>query len=309
MIKKICYVPVGASNMENWEELRTEIDKCATRLAKEELGIAPSEETQLTRKRQIQLLKYWVRCYYRKLATISNKRFDAMLDEILRSINEYSRQSEEKLLKYTLKLGDPRDILRQVGFLKQANKAIFTEFAESVDEKDTRLVGRLFMLSFLNEITLQTYLSSTTPLQDVLALAESTAGLGMDWAVSLIALVLEEAMIRKRLREMGVEPEKNTKFYQLLDTLVKKLEEHNERPTQDILLADGFRDVRDMIAHDPAKWNPKEDEMSDIVRHTLSLMRALQPKPSMAERANADEPRREKRSRELGNHRSSPRKV
>jgi len=74
--------------MENWEKLWAEIDKCVMRLAKKELGMVPSEGAQLTRKQQIQLLRYSVRCYYRKLATISNKRFDSMLDEILRSIKD-----------------------------------------------------------------------------------------------------------------------------------------------------------------------------------------------------------------------------
>ena len=123
----------------------------------------------------------------------------------------------------------------------------------------------------------QVYLGFIEPLIDLLVLANESVGLDADWATALVAASLEEALIKKKLRELDYEPKEREAFHKLVEKLVELLKSEDVRPSVDVLLSDGFRNIRHEIIHDPAQWKPEENEVNEIVRHTIDLAKALWP--------------------------------
>ena len=113
--------------------------------------------------------------------------------------------------------------------------------------------------------------------------------LDADWATALIAVSLEEALVKKKLRELEYEPKKRETFHNQIEKLVELLKDEKIRPSMDILLADGFRNIRNEIIHDPQNWTPEENEVNEIVMHTIDLAKSLLPSLFEQKQENGDE--------------------
>ena len=100
---------------------------------------------------------------------------------------------------------------------------------------------------------------------------------------------MEEALIKKKLRELEYEPKKGETFHKLGENLVELLKDESVKPSMDLLLSDGFRNIRNEIIHDPQKWKPEENETNEIVRHTIDLAKGLWPDLFKIEEEDNDE--------------------
>jgi hypothetical protein len=262
--------------MKTWTKFWESVFKCAKKLAKKELGLK-IDTTDISREQAIQLVRFQARCYYEKLSKVGDRRFNKMIDELMEPMIESVKQVDSALLDYLSKFGNVQNLLELGKFGNDINNAILDEMVETVDPEDARMLGRMWSLSYLRGQSFDIMMASIQPLRDILAVANIAVELDYNWAVSLIALVLEEAMVKAKLRELGIKPGDRELFHKLTDKLVKKLEELGKRPTQEVLLTDGYRNVRQKVVHDPVKWKPTENDMHDVVRHACQLAEALWP--------------------------------
>ena len=278
-IKKEESIPIEVKTtefgMEKWSGFWKDVLKCIKKEAKE-IGL-PVESQELSEEQYIQFVRLQAKCYYGKMSKVGDKRFDEMINELLKPIMIERKKLDEKLFRYYSKFGDPRKLVEAESFVKKVNAAIWAEIELSIDSEDARMMGRLWIISFINELTFTSLLESIRPLLDIVGLANIALKLDLNWAASLIALVLEEAMVKDRLRAMGIEPRRKDSYHKLTEKLVEKYKEQGVRPITELLLSDGYRNIRHEVVHDPIKWNPSEDDTSEIIRHAVSLARFLYP--------------------------------
>ncbi len=261
--------------VKEWTKLGEEVAKCLIKSAKQELGIKVGDA--INKDLSIELTRLQFRCYYEKLRKVGDKRFERLIEELVSSIERPSEVLEERQFKYHSKFQDPREVLKQNEFIGNLNTVVLKEIGEAINTEDTRLIARMFLLSYIGNITNQVYLGFLNPLFDLLNLANHTMKLDADWATALVAVSLEEALVKKKLRELGYEPKKREGFHKQVEKLVELLKDENIRPSMDVLLTDGFRNIRHEIIHDPENWKPKEEEVNEITRHVIDLAKALWP--------------------------------
>ncbi|MHA1864805.1 MAG: hypothetical protein ACTSWA_13615 [Candidatus Thorarchaeota archaeon] len=261
--------------MEEWDKFQNEVARCLKKNAKKELGIKIGDK--ISKEQSIDLTRLRFRCYYERLGKVGVRRFSRLIEELIESITKPSEVLGERQFKYDSKFQDPRDVLEQNEFLVKISKVIFSEIDDALFSEDTRLISRMFILSYIGNIINRVYLGFLEPLIDLLNLANHTLQLDADWATALVAVSLEEALVKKKLRELGYEPKKKEGFHKQVEKLVELLKEENIRPSMDVLLTDGFRNIRHEIIHDPERWKPKEEEVNEITRHTIDLAKALWP--------------------------------
>ena len=243
--------------------------------AKQELGINVGDD--IDKEQSIKLTRLRFRCYYQILRKVGVDRFDRLIEELIASTAKTSEALGERQFKYLSKFHDPRDVLEQREFLRNLNEVVLEETDEAIGIGDTRLTEMMFVLSFVGNIINQVYLGFFEPLSDLLILANHAAGLDADWATVLIAVALEEALVKKKLRELGYEPQKKEPFHRLVEKLIELMQREKIRPDMDVFLTDGFRNIRHEVIHDPVKWKPKEKEVIEIIRHTIDLTKSLWP--------------------------------
>jgi hypothetical protein len=261
--------------MTEWEKFYGMVKSCHKKLVEEELDLKETEE--ISDAQFIDIMQLYYRCYYKKLGYVSDKRFNNLISETGKSIEDMSGKIEDRQLKYASKFLEPKHLIEQVKFTEKINDRFINEIGDALESEDTRLISRMFILSFYNNLAYDIILNLLTPLIDVISIANDKLGLGQDWAVSLLAVGLQEALVKSKLREFEFEPTKRETFHKLGVKLREKLEESEERLNMDVLLTDGFRNVRHLIVHDPVKWTPDENEANEIVRHTLNLASVLYP--------------------------------
>ena len=262
--------------MKEWTKFYDEVSKCLIKSAKEELGIKIGDN--IDSKQNIELTRLRFRCYYQKLRKVGDKRFERLIEELVSSMEKPSEVLEERQFKYHSKFQDPREIQKHNEFMDNLNTVVFNEMGEAINTEDTRLIARMFLLSYVGNITNQLYLGFLNPLFDLLDLANRTMKLDADWATALVAVSLEEALVKNKLRELKYEPRKRETFHSQVENLVELLKDEDVRPSMDLLLSDGFRNIRNEIIHDPQRWTPKENEVNEIVRHTIDLAKDFWPK-------------------------------
>jgi hypothetical protein len=261
--------------LKEWSKFTDEVTDCAKKSAKRKLGINLQDE--MSKEQSIELVRLRFRCYYETLQKMSDRRFSKLIKESFESIAKPSEILEERRFKYLSKFHDPRDLIKQKEFLRVLDKVALDEIAEAVSIDDTGLTAKMFVLSFVGNIINQVYLGFIEPLIDLIVLANKSAELDADWATALIAVSLEEALIKKKLRELSYDPKKGEAFHKLVEKLVELLKREDVRPAMDVLLSNGFRNIRHEIIHDPTQWKPEENELNEIIRHTIDLAKALWP--------------------------------
>lgn len=261
--------------LKEWTELYEEVTKCLVKSAEQEIGIKIGDE--ITKNQSIELTRLQFRCYYTRLRKIGDKRFEKLMSELAKSVEKHGEVLAERQFGYQSRFQDPRDVLKQNRHLDKIGKVILQEIDKAISTEDTRLVSRMFYLSFLGNITNQTYLGFIEPLIDMIILANQYLGLDADWATSLVAVVIGEALVKKKLRELGFEPNRKDSFHTQAQKLKELLKEEGKRPPMDVLLTEGFRNIRHEVVHDPEKWKPEEEEANEISRHTIDLAKALWP--------------------------------
>jgi len=262
--------------MEYTRWFSSQIDKCVEKEASKST-MYKKTLSDMTEYELLELVRTNVRCYYSVLAKMGEKRFQKMLDEMMEPIIKSGKEIDNVLFSYFSKFVDPREIMKQNEVVQQVTDVAVDEMSRSIDDQDPRLMSRLFVLSYLNEVRFTILLASMRPLLDILSVADAACKLDLNWAVSLISLVLEEAMVKRKLRETGHEPGANKPFHRLTDSLRDALRAKGEQPSQDLLLSDGFRNVRHEIVHDPEAWKATPEQTHEYVRHVVALAKSLWP--------------------------------
>lgn len=271
--------------VSEWERFYKAVRKCQEKAAKDEID--PKKE-EFEKDELIQLAKYNQRCFYKQLSYVGVRRFKKLIDELLDSLGELAEKASERQFKYQSKFIDPRGVLEFQEFSSNLLTGILEEIDEARYAEDIRLTDRMFQLSFYNNLAYSIVFSLLSPLLDLIDLANSLLGLNMDWVTSLVSVAMQESLVKQKLREIGQTPKKNDKFHKLLQSLISHYEESGERLDMDVLLAAGFRELRHFVVHDPVSWNPKENEANEIIRHTISLAKALYPESEIFTRAKIE---------------------
>lgn len=261
-------------HMSEWEKFYQKVGRCQGKLIKKE----PEINEEPSKDEIIEYARLWHKCYYEHLAYIGDRTFRKLIDEIADSMKELTEKTAERQFKYQSKFHDPRKILEHDTFAEEFSKAILEEVDLARFSENHRLTDRMFYLSFYNNLVYEIILKLLIPLLDLMNLANEILDLNIDWITSLVSVALQESLIRKKLREIGQPPKKNDKFHHLSQKLIDHFESTGEKVALDVLLADGFRNVRHPIVHDPVSWNPSDDEANEIIRHTIKLASVLFPK-------------------------------
>ena len=179
--------------MKEWTKLSEEVAKCVIKSAKRELGIKVGDD--IDSEQNIELTRLQFRCYYQKLRKVGVKRFERLIEELVSYIERPSEVLEERQFKYHSKFQDPREVLKQNEFIGNLNTVVLKEIGEAINTEDTRLIARMFLLSYIGNITNQLYLGFLSPLFDLLHLSNLTMKLDADWATALVAVSMEEALV------------------------------------------------------------------------------------------------------------------
>ncbi len=261
--------------MKEWNEFYDQVHKCQAKLAKEELGITEKTEN-IDEKQVLELMRLYFHCYHQTLGKAGVARFDRLVEELFSGLERSFEKIGERLFKYQMKFIDPRILLDIREAERKIDAVVLEEIDEVLNSEDSRLLARMYIISFYNNIVHQALLQKLSPFLDILSLSEQTLGLDIEWVCALIAVVLDEALVKEKLRELGFEPKRTDSFHKLMQELVSCIKKENIRPQMDVFLTEGFRNVRHEIVHDPTRWKPSEDEVNTIIHHTMELAKGLE---------------------------------
>lgn len=262
--------------MSPWEKFDADVVKCTKKRIRKDIG-PPDPERVLTSEEVVHIFRLSRQCYLEKMKKVGVRRFDRMVEELVDEMNTMFKVVNDTLFEYMSGFGNVRALQKQEELGKDINEAIVEETFQAIDPDDPRLTERMWLLEFLRGRYMNAVLVSLQPLWDILGLSQSILNLDLNWAVSTLALVAEEGMVREKLREFGIPPGDRRNFHNLLEKLMEEMERQGIRPTHEVLLSDGYRNIRNNVAHDPVKWHPTKKEMHDVSRHAIQLAQALWP--------------------------------
>lgn len=256
-----------------WEK----VAKCVWRRLGEKRKKELEAKEDLAREELVDILRHNIRCYYEQLKKMGAKRFKRLLKEEASALEETGEIVAKSHRKYFARfIEDPHEFVRIEKEATELYEALLDEQADSIDFEDTRLLKRLFWLSYLRDLRTQLLFSSLQPLLDISVLGNQILGLDVYWLTSLLALQLEEGMVKKKIREYGKKP-KGRSYYKLVEQLTDLMKEKGKRPDQELFISPGYRRVRNNIVHDLQDWKATESDMHKVVSHVLAVAKSLWP--------------------------------
>ena len=232
-----------------------------------------------------------VNAIFQEIATISDRKFKKMLEEITRPMEEELEKIAVDYLNYETILRDPFTVLAESTILanhvETINEALESSLAPFLDNK--KILQRIIILLYIREIGFGMFFASFRPFFDTLNIAEKVLGVDEQWIIAILALNIEENLLKKKLYELGSSNEEINQlgkqgYYRLVDEVVKCVQEEEDRQVNlDVLLSHGYRKVRNMIDHEGYHWKPAKKDVFRIVGHLIRLTKNLWPQKEMKE--------------------------
>jgi len=133
------------------------------------------------------------------------------------------------------------------------------------------------------------FFASFRPFFDTLDIAEKVLDVDANWITAILALNIEENLLKKKLYDLGSSKEEINRlgkqgYYRLVDEVVERVQEEEGRQVNlDVLLSQGYRKVRNMIDHEGYRWKPDKKDGFRIVGHLISLAKNLWPPKEIKE--------------------------
>jgi hypothetical protein len=250
------------------EELNSRLTKCIKR----ETGIDLStsgEVSNLSQEDNAVIQEFGFKCALKVIRRLAKKKFIEWIEDDFRKLEKDATEVGERLVRFGSKVGDPVDVFNQLILLSR----IIENLVEDIDAEellsDPSAVIRLLLLSYLGELKSRVATNSLRPLLFTIGLSKLAIGKDVSWCTSMLALTIEEQLVKKKAIEFGIEIKKRENYNSILNKVIKYLDEHEIRQSREILLADSHRKIRNKVLHE--NWNPTEDEMDDIIAHVVKL--------------------------------------
>jgi len=151
-------------------------------------------------------------CYFRVIKSLSRRKYVSWIEWQADELRNRADTVGRHLLRYSTQIRDPADLIQSIVVYSASMDNLVEFFEKNEILKEHKLVNRLLLLSWLNEGEYAVTLNSMMPLFDVLGLAQGALGRDENWCVSLIALTIEELLIKKSASELDIETEKQGDF-------------------------------------------------------------------------------------------------
>jgi len=266
------------------------VGRCAERIEKqasefEEIYLRYSGETDKERKEEyrIQYLKkivpIFTLAFYAELVETSDREFNRMMSEVAKAMEERLDEMGEGYLNFELMKRNPLIVIQELFLTNRLGKLADKELRKHKDlffkdeEQALRFVSRMMALMAMQNFSLTSALAELRPFFEVMDIGRKRLYIDENWATSVLALSLEEALVKKKLLEMGVSKSKLAgKFHTLLRETINLIEKKEKRRLScEILLSTGYRNIRNKLVHEGHRWKPTKKETSQIVIHLLKL--------------------------------------
>ncbi len=219
-----------------------------------------------------ELFRHLFPCFVEVVKRLESKKFSAWMKN---QIDELKSQFEEvglDLLRYYMMTISPEAVFGALSAIGAMQEGVENLVNEELLE-DARLVKRLLLLSWLDQARLTLAQRRMTLLYDVVTLANSEIGRDLNWVVSLVALSIEEVLIKSKAKELGISVEKRRSVPRICQDLINEMEQRGLRVNRELLLAPGHRRIRNRVLHEG--WQPTKEETEQIVSHVIRLAQYL----------------------------------
>ena len=252
-------------------EIQEELNNRIARCIKRETGIDLTDSetvSNLSRDDNALIQEVGFKCGLKVIRKIAKKKF---MSWVKNEYEELEREAElvgNRVIRFSSKIGDPADVSNQLVLLVRLIENIMEE--TDIDDilTDSTTVSRLLLISYLEELKNRVTINSLRPLLFTTGLAQLAIGKDKSWSTSILALTLEEQLVKKKAVDFGIDiADRN--YHSILIDVLEHLEERGIRQSRDILIADSHRKIRNKVLHE--NWNPTEDEMDDIIAHVLKI--------------------------------------
>jgi len=254
------------------KELNNRIIKCIKR----ETGIDLTDiavRSALTIEDSAVITEYGFKCLLKVFRKLAKRKFANWILDELQKVETDATRVGERLIRFSSKVGDPVDVFAQLTLLGN----ILENLIEDIDDEELleshSAILRLLAISYLGELNNRVFVGSLRPLLFSVDMAQEALTKDMSWCTSVLALTIEEQLVRKKAIESGLAIKEDEQYNSVLEKLTAHLDEQRIRQSREILLADAHRKIRNKVLH--RNWSPTEDEMDDIVSHVLKVVNFL----------------------------------
>ena len=228
---------------------------------------------------------------FQGIAMLSDRKFKKMVEEISLPMEEKLESLAVDYLNYETVLREPFSVLAELtvlaNYVEAINETLEMSLAPFLDNK--KVLQRILTLLYVREIGFGMFFASFRPFFDTLDIAEKVLGVDEHWITAIMALNIEENLLKKKLYNLGSSKEEINRlgkqgYYRLVDEVVKCIQEKEDRQANlDVLLSQGYRKVRNMIDHEGYQWKPEKRDSFRIVGHLISLAKNLWPQEQIEE--------------------------
>jgi hypothetical protein len=221
--------------------------------------------------------------FLEEIALMTQRDFDKLIKVILESIEKRFEEEGRAYLDYEIMFKEPLRVLDEAVLTANLTSEIETVVVKNKFlAANPRLLARLLTFSSMREFGTALALMRLKPLFDVMEVAKAKLSVDDNWMTAIVALSLEENLLKAKLSQLGISEGEIKKFandfYKLANKVTELIEAKEHRLVGlDSLLSSGYRKVRNKLAHEGYIWKPKRIETNQIVSHVLKLSVELWP--------------------------------
>lgn len=135
------------------------------------------------------------------------------------------------------------------------------------------LASKLLMLTLVNAGNSLLPWLRFRPFHDFESFTKQHLNLDINWMKASLALITEELLVKKTLRELGVPIKEKEDFQKVRKKLVTKLEEEGLDSSLKILTIPARRTIRNKVIHEG--YNPSENDAHDLMGDVMKLAKNL----------------------------------
>ena len=262
------------------QDLNVKLLACIQR----KLRIRSLSELKLLEFDQNEWKDFWsaaMRCYLAELKKMGVRKFNAWMKAESEGVQKQLDEQSRRYVRYLSQFGDPAMVMEQLVPMMFGMESASEEL-EAQYFNDQTLSPRLLKITTLTALKMMRLLLPMVPLRDLSSIAQSTLNCEINWCFAVIAVSIEQLLVKKKLDEMGIETKPKESFDGLCEKLVPALQDKGMRPGFDVLLTAGHRQIRNRVIHEGL--NPTDEELNTLIDHLARLARDLGPEGQKAAR-------------------------
>lgn len=258
--------------MVDVSEIQKELNSRTYRCIKKETGIDLSDPkviSNLSLEDNATIQEVGFKCALKVIRNLARTKFSDWIVNEYKDVASQMEKLGERLTRFGSKVGDSAILFKEIFLQARVLENLVTDIDGEELLSDHKAVVRLLLMSYASELRSRIFINSLSPLLFSIGLAQSTLSKDMNWCTSMLALTIEEQLIKKKAKEFGIVISKDEYYHSILDKVTSYLDDHDIRQSREMLLADSHRKIRNKVVH--KNWNPTEDEMDDIIAHVLKI--------------------------------------